>query len=367
MRALLPLTSSSTGRPAPTAPRLIADALSLLVLASGPTILLAVLDSGTCFAGITWPPTADTLYTVVWAAAALLQLLWLTWILGRRLPESGHSPGRRAIMRVALAVLGTLVTAGPVLQQPVMTQTTARLLRTILLAWLAYEVCLRHRIPLSRPLNSAERPLRRRTAVQHTSTVAGYCVLGTGPTFVAVLALRHLGPGWLPVMRTDQASALGATSLTDLLLGLPWTIVLEGVVIGTVSLLLHTAHRPHWQIYTLIAIPEVIFHLYFGLPALLMATYAVLCARYYLHHHRIGPLLLGHGLYDLIGILTSPWPFLYRIPLAIALTFLWTAADRWAATPSAAVPPSPRNRARTEMEKTQKSPADFPRTREPRP
>ncbi len=350
MRALLPSTAPSTGRPAPTAPRLIADAISLLALASGPTIFLAVLDSGYSFAGITWPPTVDTLYTGVWAAAALLQLLWLTWLLGARLSAPGHSPVHRAAMLVALAVLGALVVVGPVLQQPVMTVTTGRLVRTVLLAWLAREVCLRHHIPLSRLLNSTEHPLRRRTLVQHTSTVAGYCILGAAPTFMAVLALRHLGPDWLPVMRTDQASALGATSRSELLLGLPWTIVLEGVVIGTVSLLLHTARRPHWQIYTLIAVPEVIFHLYFGLPALLMATYAVLCARYYLRHHRIGPLLLGHGLYDLVGILTGTWPFLYRIPLAIALTIIWTAADRWAAVPSAAAPPPPRRPAGTGME-----------------
>jgi hypothetical protein len=352
MRALLPSISPSTGRPAPTTPRLIADAISLLALASGPTILLAVLDSGYSFAGITWPPAADTLYTGVWAAAALLQLLWLTWLLSRKLSAPGHSPGHRAAMLVALVVLGALVVVGPVLQQPVMTVTAGKLLRTILLAWLAREVCLRHHIPLSRPLNSAEHPLRRRTLVQHTSTVAGYCVLGTGPTFVAVLALRHLGPDWLPVMRTDQASALGATGRSELLLALAWSIVLEGVVIGTVSLLLHTARRPHWQIYTLIAIPEVIFHLYFGLPALLMATYAVLCARYYLRHHRIGPLLLGHGLYDLVGILTGTWPFLYRIPLAIVLTIIWTAADRWAAAPSAAVSPPPRNATETGTKRT---------------
>ncbi|MFD7713943.1 hypothetical protein [Streptomyces sp. NPDC059786] len=305
----------------------------LLVLASGPTVVQAVLYSGSRFAGVTWPPAAGHLYTWAWAAAALLQLSWLAWLLGRRMAMPSRFPGQRAALIVSLAVFSMLVIAGPVLRLPVMALSTEQVLRTAQLAWLAREVCLRHNIPLSRPVTSCERPFRRRTALAQTSTVAWYCFLGTAATSAAVLALRRLGPAWLPVMRTDQMSAIGIDSPTDLLRALAWTVVLEGVVIGIVSLLLHTARRPAWQIYTIIAVPEVIFHAYFGAPAVLMAVYAVLCARFYLRHHRLGPLLLGHFLYDLVGALASAWPLTYRIPLGVAIGIACVAADRRLAAP----------------------------------
>ncbi|MFI1020014.1 hypothetical protein [Streptomyces olivaceus] len=309
------------------------DASALLALASGPTILLAVMNSGSVFAGVTWSSTVVHLYNWARAADALLQLLWLAWLLGRRLSASGRSTRHRAVMIASLAVLGAPVMAGPVLQLPGITFTAGLLLRTVLLAWLACEICLRHNIPLSRPVTSSERLLRRHTAFRQTSMVASYCLLGAGATSVAVFTLRWLGPGWLPVMRTDQASALGATSRADLLVALPWTVVLEGVTIGTVSLLLHTAGRSTVQIYTIIAVPEIIFHAYFGLPAVLMAVYAVLCCHFYLRYHRLGPLLLGHALYDLLGMLAGPWPVVYRIPLGAVIGIAWLAAERWVAAP----------------------------------
>ncbi|MEU1302588.1 hypothetical protein [Streptomyces shenzhenensis] len=267
--------------------------------------------------------------TYVYSAAALLQLLWLAWLLGTRMRASGHTPNRRAAAIVSLAVLGALVLAGPVLQLHVMTYNAGLLLRTALLAWLACEVCLQHGIPLSRPAGTSKILVRWHTAFLQTTAVIQYCIYGAAPTFLAVLALRWVGPGWLPVMQTDQASALGASGRTDLLLVLPWTVVLEGVVIGTFGLLLHTAQRPTWLIYTIIAVIEIIFHAYFGAPAVLMGVYAVLCARFYLRYHRLGPLLLGHALFDLLAVLAYPLPFAYRLSLGLILGTAVTSADRW--------------------------------------
>ncbi|MFD7714148.1 hypothetical protein [Streptomyces sp. NPDC059786] len=328
MPTSLPPAVPGTGHPVPPAPGLTADALVLLVLASGPTVCQAVLYCANRFAGLTWPPPAAHLHTGAWAAAAVLQLLWLARLLGSRITTPGRIPKQRPVLLVSLAVFGALVTAGPVLHLPVMAASTEPVLRTVLLAWLAREVCRRHHLPLSRPVTTREPSVRRHTAFRQTSTVAWYCLLGTTATTAAVLALRRLGPAWLPVMRTDQLSAIGIDSPAALLRALAWTVVQEGVVIAVVSLLLHTARRPTAQIYTLIAVPEVIFHAYFGAPAVLMAIYAVLCARFYLHHHRLGPLLLGHLLYDLAGVLAGIWPLPYRIPLGIATGIAYALTDR---------------------------------------
>ncbi|WP_223146444.1 hypothetical protein [Streptomyces apricus] len=290
------------------------------------------MDSGYQFADVTWPLGTGDLYAAVYRAAALFQLLWLGALVLLRIAVSGRSPERKTVMFLPLVALAVPVTAGPVMQQlqlPGMNVTTGLLLRTVLLAWLACEVCLHHGIPLSRSLSSDERLHRWRTAAGHTEKVGIYCAIGTTLTMAAVLMLRWIGPDGMPVMRTSQTSALGADSPTDLFLTLPWVIVLEGVVIGTVALLLHTAGRPTWQIYTTVAVPEIIFHAYFGVPAVLMGVYALLCTRFYLRYHRLGPLLLGHALYDVIGLLLAYLPFLYRIALGFALMTACTAVERW--------------------------------------
>lgn len=318
---------SSAHRPSSSA-RLLIDAFALLTLASTPTVFLAVLVTGADFAAVRWQRGVADAYTGTLIAALVIQLGWLAWLVTRRVTPNTAATCHRTLLLACLGALGMLALGACVLVVPQDTPT-ALLIRSVLLGWLAYEICRRHHIPLSVPATGKDRVSRWHTAYKHTKTVV-LCIAYSGSaTMGAVMLLRWLGPDWLPVMRTDQKTALRAESSIELILVLPWTIVLEGVLIGVVSILLHTAGRPTWQTYTIIAIPEVLFHAYFGLPAVVMTAYAVLCARFYLHHHRIGPLLIGHLVLGLIAITLMELSLTERIVPALATLVASTIAERW--------------------------------------
>ncbi|GAA4782320.1 hypothetical protein [Streptomyces ziwulingensis] len=328
MRTSTPSPLPDAGSRAPLLGGPAASAGMLLVLSGGPTVTLAVLTSGTVFGGLHWSPTILHLHEYLWAAAAALQMLWLTRLLHTRLSAPHHTPGHRVAAVTGLVCVGALVLGGPVLHLT-FSGPADLLVRSVLLAWLACEVCWRHGIPLSAPAEAADPFTRWHTLWEQTLLVMSYCCAGVAPVFIAVHALRWTEADRLPVMQTDQATALGVSGSIELLLALPWTIVLEGVVIGTVSMLLHAAGRPAWQIYPAIGIPEVVFHAYFGLPAVLMALYAVLCARFYLRHHRLAPLLLGHAVFDLPGALTATHSLAEKLPYMAAVGIALFAIDRW--------------------------------------
>ncbi|MFE4664604.1 hypothetical protein ACFRI7_32145 [Streptomyces sp. NPDC056716] len=307
--------------------RLVADAFALLALASVPTLFTAVLGTGIDFGGVQWPHAVFRAYVLTSFAIIVLQLTWLAWLVSRRITTSATSGRTRALLLTALCAEGTLALS--VYTVVPGGSTAGLLISSVLLGWLAYEVCRHHGIPLSAPSGEKDRATRWRTAYKQTERVYLCILYGAGATQGAVWLLSWLGPDWLPVMRTSQIEALRASGRLELILALPWTIVVEGVVIGTVGILLHTAGRPPWQIYTVIAVPEILFHSYFGLPAIMMMVYAVLCAQFYIRHHRIGPLLMGHLIVDLIAISLAGESWAVRLVAGAGLGAAFFAADRW--------------------------------------
>ncbi|MFD8615343.1 hypothetical protein [Streptomyces sp. NPDC059631] len=311
---------------------LFVSVAGLLLLGSSPTLLYSVLDWGVLFGGITWPHPIRTLATALNVATTVLQIAWLAWLLSTRTRSA--RPWHRALLVISISVIAGLVVRG-LLQHPDGPHLHEEPVRSALLAWLCYELYRWHGIPLSAPAAASPRLVRWDTAWRMTAMVWLYMGTGAISTYGTVLALRWFGPDWLPVMRTDQLTALGVTSVPDLLTyGLVWTVVLEGTVIAATAILLSAARRPVWQIYSVIAVIEIMFHAYFGVPALFMGLYAVLCTNFYLRHHRLAPVLIAHALFDTIGLLVSGYPLLTKIPYLLALSVPLEMAERWLAVKS---------------------------------
>ncbi|MYU06039.1 hypothetical protein GTY81_19555 [Streptomyces sp. SID8366] len=308
---------------------LLVSAGGLLLLGSLPTALGSTLSGFSVFGGMIWPHPVLTLVDTVNIATTALQLVWLTRLLTARRQE--FRPAHRVFVILAVSVLSTL-TAWGLLQHPAGPSLHEYPARTVLLAWLCYELYRWHGIPLSAPAAAGSRAARWDDTWQMTQTVFSYCGIGGFSAFLTVLTLQSFGPQWLPVMRTSQLTAIGGFSASQVLLfGLAWTVVLEGSVIGTTAILLRAARRPSWQIYAIVAIVEIIFHAYFGVPALCMAVYAVLCTHFYLTRRQVIPLLAGHALFDFAGLLVSSLSILEKLICGIVFALIVTTVECWLA------------------------------------
>ncbi|MFF8992505.1 hypothetical protein ACF09H_21720 [Streptomyces sp. NPDC014983] len=332
----------------------------LLLLGSSPTLLHSVVYSGFVFGRFTWPHSVQILSEALNFATTTLQLVWLAWLLNAR--TQGSRTSFRASLVLAICSLGVLTVWG-VLRHPDGPYLHEYPVRACLLAWLCYEVYRWHGIPLSAPASASTRAARWDTTWQMTQKVVLYCLIGASITYGSIQALRRLGPHWLPVMRTSQLTAIGASASELLTFGLVWTVVLEGSVIGATAILLSAARRPPWQIYCTIAAVEIVFHAYLGVPALLISLYAIPCTHFYLRHHQIVPLLAGHGIFDTIGLLSSGHSPSERLHYLIPLILVLETGDRWLAAKAgrrSAFIEWPRLRRRTAKSDTASPPADTP-------
>ncbi|MFK0142684.1 hypothetical protein [Streptomyces murinus] len=310
---------------------LLVSAGGLLLLGSLPTLLNSVLSSAFVFGGVLWPRSVLTLVEAVNITTTVLQLMWLARLLSARV-RAARLP-HRVFLILAFSAVGILA-AGGLLRHPVGPYLHEYPVRAALLAWLCYELYRWHGIPLSAPAAAGSRAVRWEATWQMTKTVFSYCGIGGSGTFMAVLALRSFGPQWLPVMRTSQLTALGGFSAPDMVLfAVAWTVVLEGSVIGATAILLCAARRPSWQIYGIVAAVEIIFHSYFGVPALFIGVYAVLCTRFYVRDSRfqIVPLLAGHAIFDTVGLLVSSCSLPERICIGAALSIVVSVGECWLA------------------------------------
>lgn len=318
---------------------LLVSAGLILLLGSAPTLLRAVVYSVVVFGGITWPHTAQLLSEAVNITTTTLQLVWLASLVRARTQAYTHSRG----VSLALSVCGLgALTVWGLLRHPNGPYMHEYPVRACLLAWLCYEVYRRHGIALSAPATASTRAARWDSKWQITWEIVGCCCIGGVSTFAALVALQQFGPSWLPVMRTSQLTALGGASVPEMaIFALVWTVVLEGSVIGATAILLSAARRPPWQIYGTIATVEIIFHAYYGAPAVFTGVYAVLCTYFYLRYHQIVPLLAGHAVFDFIGLLSNghslteglPY-FIAKLPYLIASTLVVGLIDRWLAVKS---------------------------------
>jgi hypothetical protein len=242
-------------------------------------------------------PSSGILQAQSWTVRGsfVFQAGWLVLATLRHPPRGG----RRAQAATLLLACGAVMALWPDSAWISCTSQSA------LTAALCLAVCRTYRIPLSPP--SPPQAWRRRAYWRHsfdqTTTVVGLINICGAAAMLLTLILRYTGPAWLPVMRTNQITAIGASTPYQLLPGLSWTVVLEGAVTCVVARILFEAGTRPWLIYTTVGVTETAFHVYFGVAAPFLGLYAVACCGYYLRMRRIGPLLAGHFLLDLVGLL----------------------------------------------------------------
>lgn len=271
-----------------------AAAYALLLLIAGPTLLLAAL-----YIGIEtgWTVTRGMVRGAEWTVRGsfVVQAGWLVLTTLRHPPRGGPRAQAAAILFACTAVLALWSDSAWI-------SCTSQ---SALTAALCLAVCRTYQIRLSTP--APPRAWRHRAywrdTVDQTVTVVGLINICGAAAMLLTLVLRHTGPAWLPVMRTDQITALGASTPSQLLPALSWTVVLEGAVTCVVARILFESGRRPWLIYTTVGVTETAFHIYFGVAAPALGLYAVACCGYYLRLRRIGPLLAGHLLLDLVGLL----------------------------------------------------------------
>lgn len=300
--------------------RVVRDAVGLLLLACGLPLVSEAMTLGDMY-GLPWEWTTQGMYMMVWAqyGVAVVVFWWLSWLVIARTPLSQVTPGRRLLQRGA-AVLGGAVAIYATAPFPsVLARVFGQSVYACVLAWLALEVCRRHGVPLDLA--------RPRTAVDRlrdwdiTQLVFFTCVAGGGLTFLLV-QLVHWTKIDVPVMTGGQMSALGIDNPGILVIGVVATVAIEDVVIVAATTALLTAvRRPAWQIYTLVCVPEVLLHAYFGLPAIGMILFAAGRVWLYRQYGRLIPFMVAHFVFDVVGgsLQLLPIPLLYRPVLALPL------------------------------------------------
>ncbi|MEW2117675.1 hypothetical protein AB0945_21290 [Streptomyces sp. NPDC005474] len=269
--------------------------------------------------GLPWEWTTQGFYRMVWAqyGVAVIVLWWLSWLVMARTPLSQVTPARRLLQRGAAVLGGAAAVYATAPFPSVLARFFGQSVYACVLAWLALEVCRRHGVPLdlARPRTAVER-LRDWDITQW---VFSTCVAGGCLTFLLV-QLVHWTKIDVPVMPGGQMSSLGIDNPGILVIGVVATVAIEDVVIVAATTALLTAvRRPAWQIYTLVCVPEVLLHAYFGLPAIGMILFAAGRVWLYRQYGRLMPFLIAHFVFDVVGgfLQLSPVPLLYRPVLAL--------------------------------------------------
>ncbi|WP_446040117.1 CPBP family glutamic-type intramembrane protease [Streptomyces sp. SID1121] len=273
-----------------------------------------------------WAPQAWYVLTWGQTAVTIAVFFWLSLLVIGRTPWTRELWLRRLAIRWAAVLLCAVATASA---RPVDGRlpfpTLATISFTAALVWLTIEVLRRHGITLA--TLGIRSPESRTTAARVqafdlTNDTLFACCIGAGVTFGLVKLMAISGSG-VPYMRTSQEEALGRLDTPLMVLvAVAGTVVLEDLVmVAAVTALLTAARRPLWEIYTITCAIEVIAHGYFGLPAIGMALYAAYRVWIYQQSGRLTPLMIGHAIFDLIGV--SLWGF--TIWQRVAAGFVWAA------------------------------------------
>jgi hypothetical protein len=201
-----------------------------------------------------------------------------------------------------------------------------------LMVWLSGEVLLRHGFVLGARTTGGSvwcgvlRGLR-----VGLSALAFFVLTGF---FMGVLSLYGHGP----MLRRDQADALGLDSDLLVVAHTLWTAGAEELVCTVaVVLLLRAGHRPTWEWTAVPVVLRLVPHLYLGIIAIPIALTAVGAIYLYVRHRRIAPQIAAHVLYDvhIFDLLAHLVPNLFARAVVVCVA---VAAVTWAdakATPSA--------------------------------
>ncbi|MFG1858477.1 hypothetical protein ACGFJT_42060 [Actinomadura geliboluensis] len=267
---------------------------------------------------IDWPslPVAVNTSAVSLTAAG-------AWLLVRA-PLS--PPGRAAWCAAALTIAGLVLLP----HRGEAAGTAAMLLLTGAGAWLCAQVAADHGVPLwqGRPPRQIVRRRDKKSLTACVVVLAGHTAAAT-----AEFWLEKLGPAVAD--QTEQASVLG---LHD-----PVMIAAQALAAGVreefpllalPAVLMAAARRPVWQVLLVVCVLHILPHAYLGSPALGSAVFAATALWMYRVTHQIGPIIIGHTLFNalvLFGGLAG------RLGLMVSMGAAWLllpavlddASPRW--------------------------------------
>ncbi|WP_157430953.1 CPBP family glutamic-type intramembrane protease [Actinomadura macra] len=248
------------------------------------------------------------------------------WLLLRNC-RSAHG---RAARSAALGAAG-LALAGAVLL-PFLDQaadTIATLLLTGAGAWLCAQIAADAGAPLWRGRLSCE--IFRRW---NMDAVAACAVVFAGHTATMLLDdwITQLGPAV-----ADQAAQADATGLHNPIWfaaqALAAGIREEIPLLALPAALMAAARRPPWQILTVVCLLRAIPHAYLGTPALTTVVFAGVAWWMYRATRRIGPIIVGHTLFNAIALFNSPAAYVLLLAgpavAALLLAGAPNAAPAW--------------------------------------
>lgn len=244
------------------------------------------------------------------------------WLLIR----ARHSQyGGAAWCAAGLAVAGAVL----LLQAGEAARTAATLLLAGAGAWLCAQLAADAGVPLWQGrLHQAVRRWDKKSLAACVVVLAGHTLAAT-----AEFWLGKLGPG--PADQAEQTSALG---LHD-----PVMIAAQALAAGVreefpllalPAALMAAARRPVWQILLVVCVLRIVPHAYLGSSALGAAVFAAAALWMYRVTHQIGPIIIGHTLFNalaLFGGLTG------RLGLMVSMGAAWLllpavlddASPRW--------------------------------------
>ncbi|MFC4054085.1 hypothetical protein ACFOY4_30705 [Actinomadura syzygii] len=198
----------------------------------------------------------------------------------------------------ALAVAGAVLL--PLTGQA--TDTVATVLLAAAGAWLCAGLAADAGAPLWRGRLAGE--IARRW---DTDAVAACAVVLAGHTVAMLLDdwVTRLGPAV-----TDQAQQADPTGLHNPVLfaaqALAAGVREEIPLLALPAALMMAARRPAWQILAVVCVLRVIPHAYLGTPALTSAVFAATAWWTYRATRRIGPVIIGHTLFNAIALFGGP-------------------------------------------------------------
>lgn len=307
------------------------EACGLLLIASWQSAAGAAF-AFTRITGATWNlHTVSATITGGQLLSSMALFFWLNLLVIGRTPRSIPAARRMTLRLLALAVGASAVATAVPDHGFSRSPSLGLFVFSASLVWLTLEICLRHGITPSRlgawPLRPATAERREEWKNIADSTAVALAA-GGGGAFVLVSVMQEAGLTRL-VMPGTQQQALGIGGIREIASALIFTVVLEDLImVAAVVALLTAAHRPAWEIYTIICLAEVAVHLYFGLPALAFLPYAWLRVRLYRRHAQVIPMLAAHLAFDTLGILmwTLPFTFTERLLYTGAGIALFLAA-----------------------------------------
>lgn len=169
----------------------------------------------------------------------------------------------------------------------------------ILLAWLSWEVPLRHGIKLT-TFTTRGSALRDPRRYLHACSLGfeGLAVLVAMSCLMVWLAFT--APGL--VLHANQLATVGIHNTFELITGTFWTSIVEEMVCtGVAVALLRAAHRPAWEWVAIPVLLRLLPHLYLGLASLATITLSLGAVYLYSRYRALAPMVSAHFLFDCAG------------------------------------------------------------------